>query len=215
MQITTTIRQTIPDVDFFTRLGMLVIDNFLDAEVCAKLRAEARVNANTPANVGIENGYTVDEEQRRTKYAFVSEEAISSIESRLLSIKPAVEKHFSKTLAGCQKPAFLVYKEGDFFRLHCDNSNNPGYPQTIRDRQVSVVIFLNGETEEPEPDSYCGGRLIFRGGITTTHLKFNGLRLQFPLAGKTGLLIAFPTDVAHEVTPVTHGERYTIVSWFL
>lgn len=209
------IRQTIPDVDFFARLGMLVIDDFLDAEVCAKLRAEARANANTPANVGIDNGYTVDEEQRRTKYAFVSEETITSIESRLLSIKPAVEKHFGMTLTACQKPSFLVYKEGDFFRLHCDNSNNPSYPQTIRDRQVSVVIFLNTESDEPTPDSYCGGKLIFRGGINTTQVKFNRLRMQFPLAGKTGLLIAFRTDVAHEVTPVTHGERYTVVSWFL
>lgn len=215
MQTTTTIGGTIPYADFFTRLGMLVINNFLDAEVCTRLRAEASANANTPANVGTDNGYTVDEEQRRTKYALVSEQTESLVESRLLSIKPAVEKHFKLALTGCQKPSFLVYKEGDFFRLHCDNSHNPSYPQSIRDRQVSVVIFLNGETEEPEPDSYCGGSLLFHARINNPQVKSNGLRLRFPVTGKPGLLIAFRTDVVHEVTPVTQGKRYTIVSWFL
>jgi hypothetical protein len=36
-----------------------------------------------------------------------------------------------------------------------------------------------------------------------------------PVIGEAGLLIAFGADMVHAVTPVTHGERYTIVSWFV
>jgi SM-20-related protein len=32
--------------------------------------------------------------------------------------------------------------------------------------------------------------------------------------GETGALIAFPSEMLHEVTPITRGERFTIVSWF-
>jgi SM-20-related protein len=34
------------------------------------------------------------------------------------------------------------------------------------------------------------------------------------LIGEPGLLVAFRSDVLHEVEAVTHGERYSIVSWF-
>jgi predicted 2-oxoglutarate/Fe(II)-dependent dioxygenase YbiX len=29
------------------------------------------------------------------------------------------------------------------------------------------------------------------------------------------MLLAFRPELPHEVTPVTHGERFTIVSWYL
>ena len=37
----------------------------------------------------------------------------------------------------------------------------------------------------------------------------------FPLRGQTGLLIAFPSGLPHEVRPVTRGERLTVVTWFV
>ncbi len=35
-----------------------------------------------------------------------------------------------------------------------------------------------------------------------------------PLAGEPGLFIAFPPTLVHEVTPVTAGARYVLVSWY-
>ena len=37
---------------------------------------------------------------------------------------------------------------------------------------------------------------------------------KFHLRGEPGTLVAFRSETTHEVTPVTHGERYSIVSWF-
>ncbi len=39
-------------------------------------------------------------------------------------------------------------------------------------------------------------------------------KCAFSLEANSGLLIAFRSDVLHEVKPVTFGERLTVVSWF-
>jgi predicted 2-oxoglutarate/Fe(II)-dependent dioxygenase YbiX len=41
-----------------------------------------------------------------------------------------------------------------------------------------------------------------------------GGSIGLPVTGEAGSLIAFPSDMVHEVTPVSRGERYTVVSWF-
>jgi SM-20-related protein len=38
------------------------------------------------------------------------------------------------------------------------------------------------------------------------------LRVTMPAA--PGTLVAYRAETTHEVTPVTHGERFTIASWF-
>jgi SM-20-related protein len=80
----------------------------------------------------------------------------------------------------------------------------------VRERQVSAVIFLNSAAEARGPESYSGGALTFYGLIDGPCWRGYG----FPLVGEQGLLIAFRSDVLHEVTVVTRGERYSIVTWF-
>jgi len=48
---------------------------------------------------------------------------------------------------------------GDFFSAHRDAS--PDDPPTVRIRKVTLVIFLNGQTAEAQPDSFSGGSLVF------------------------------------------------------
>ena len=197
-----------PTADFFTRFGVFVIKDFFDADLCARLRSETRSNAHIQATV-YKRIDRVDESARRTKAAKVSAQTISFVKERLLAVKPMLESHFNLTLTGCQEPQFLSYKEGDFFQPHQDSSDESDYAEYIKARQVSVVIFLNGETREPTPDSYTGGSLIFYGLMNDPRCQAIG----FPLSGEAGLLIAFRSDIFHEVKTVTHGERYTIVSW--
>jgi predicted 2-oxoglutarate/Fe(II)-dependent dioxygenase YbiX len=121
-----------------------------------------------------------------------------------------LEAHFGVTLSGCQLPSFLAYGKGDFYLAHRDNSDDPGAPEMSRERQISVIVFLNSQSEEPQEDSYGGGSLTFYGLMADPRAASWG----FPLVGKPGLLIAFRSNLLHEVTPVTHGERYTIATWF-
>jgi len=105
---------------------------------------------------------------------------------------------------------FLQYLPGDFYCAHRDGTFAPDAPDYFRRRRVSVVIFLNGPSDEPRPNCYGGGRLTFYGLIKEPRFELCGL----PLDAQPGMLVAFPADVLHEVRPVLHGERQTIVTWF-
>jgi predicted 2-oxoglutarate/Fe(II)-dependent dioxygenase YbiX len=103
-----------------------------------------------------------------------------------------------------------LYREGDFFRAHPDDSAKADAPDFVRRRSVSAVVFLNG-VSPTESDGYSGGSLVFYGLMDDgTSEESVGLAL----AGETGLLIAFPSELVHSVSPITAGERYTLVGWF-
>jgi SM-20-related protein len=201
-----------PNAEFFTRLGLFVDKDFLDAEACARLRSDVRSATNIPATVRDKGDtYTVDESVRRTKWADVSAETRSFVEERVRALKPALERHFELELTGCQPLQFLVYRKGDFFQAHVDSVRESDAAEFSRERRLAVVLFLNSESGEPGPDSYGGGSLTFYGLLPDPRAKSYGL----PLIGEAGLLVAFLPEVIHEVTAVTHGERYTVVTWFV
>jgi SM-20-related protein len=199
-----------PTADFFTRLGLFADPAFLEADLCARVRDEMASASRAPATVRDSgDAYGVDENTRRTKLAQVKPETASLLEQRLLGLMPRLGEHFGVELEGVQKLGFLIYGEGDHFQRHVDRGTEED-AEFARERRVSAVIFLNGEAPEPTPGAYGGGALTFYG------LLGNGQSggIGFPLAAGPGLLIAFASDVIHEVTPVTHGERYTVVTWF-
>ena len=196
--------------DFFARFGMLVVDRFLDEATCARLRREVRLAAHTRAAVWRDDGYSVvDPKARRTTRAEVPDAVRSLVECRLIALKPRLERHFSLGLRGIQKPQFLIYRPGDFFECHSDDNPEPGAPDYLRERRVSAVIFLNGAGAKR--GAAAGGSLTFPGLIRDPRLA----RCGFPVLGQAGLLIAFRSNLAHAVSPVTRGARYTVVTWFV
>jgi SM-20-related protein len=138
-----------------------------------------------------------------------SDETISLVQERLFQQLPALAEHFKISLTDCEKPQFLVYRAGDFFVRHQDgNSNNLEFDH-LRVRKISIVIFLNDAARESKEGTYSGGALLFH---QEQDAKIEPL--TFPLWGETGLLVAFASETLHEVTPVTDGERFTIISFF-
>jgi SM-20-related protein len=201
-----------PGADFFTRLGLFAVKGYFDPDLCARVRSELRSASALPATVRkVSDAYVVDQSVRRTNYLTVSADTKSLVAARLRAVQPALERHFRMTFTGCENVQFLRYAPGDFFLPHQDSSSDPEAPKFARERRVSIVLFLNGQTEEPGADSYGGGCLTFYGLFDDPRWKTYG----FPLTGEEGLLIAFRSDVFHEVTPVAHGERCTIVTWFV
>jgi len=199
-----------PSADFLSHFGLFVVKGFLDAGLCERLCAETRSAATLQADL-VENGKTIfDRQVRRTKVAEVSSATCSLVTESLLSVKPQLEKYFNLELTSCQRPQFLVYEQGDFFVPHSDSDRAPGELEYVRLRSVSAVIFLNAETDSPERGSYCGGALTLYGLIDDPRARKYG----FPLLGETGSMVAFRSDLLHEVAPVTHGRRCTIVTWF-
>jgi SM-20-related protein len=200
--------------DFLARFGIFVAHDFLDDETCTRVRREMHEGGSEPATVGPaarqpEEG--VDEEYRRTRMAQVRPATVSLIEDKLLALRPALEEHFSLALNGCQRPQFLVYRQGDFFRAHLDNSEDPDAPDWLKGRAVSLVVFIGEQSDWPLPDTFGGGALTFYGLLGDDP---RGSGIGLPVEGHAGMLVAFRSEIVHGVTPVTRGERCTVVSWF-
>ena len=198
------------NADFFRPLGIFVRENFFDDPLCAALLKEAKAAPRDSATVGEGDTLVVDVKTRSTKQLVISRESLQLVEEKLLAIKQDLEEHFGVPLTGCQKPQFLGYVPGDFYRRHRDISVDEGAPAPMKKRKVSVIIFLNPEGNEEVEDSYNGGSLTFYGLLSDPRLKNRG----FPLNGRPGMLVAFGADVIHEVQAVTRGERYSVVTWF-
>jgi SM-20-related protein len=139
---------------------------------------------------------------RRTVRVKPAQETVDLIIQKLLACKDAVEQHFVVTLNECEEPQFLRYRIGDFFVAHQDG--NTGLLRLDSEsRRISTLIFLSRESQSPESDAYSGGSLVF-----------SNLRNSFHMPAEPGTLVAFRSETTHEVTPVTHGERYSIASWY-
>lgn len=82
----------------------------------------------------------------------------------------------------------LHYKEGYYFKEHADDRGGMG-------RSLTLTLNLNEDYE---------------GGL------FRFLRGEFDVKLGTGDAVMFPSSFLfpHEVTEITSGERYSIVTWF-
>ena len=79
---------------------------------------------------------------------------------------------------------------GSHYDFHLDIGPGHGF------RKISIVVQLS------DPNTYEGGDLIIDTGSNTTTCP-RGL----------GNVILFPSILIHKVTPVTKGERFSLVSW--
>jgi len=127
-----------------------------------------------------------------------------------MNLKPHLESHYGVRLGSCEKPQFLVYREGDFFVPHQDSGNHSDHPLDVQHREVSVVLFLNDQALHPGPDVFGGGSLTFFDLSET--MTWTTCRVR--VTGERGSLAAFPSGLFHQVMKIHHGERFTVVSWF-
>ena len=188
-------------------IDFVEIGDFLDGPACAALRAELRQADGGPATVLSQApGGTSRPQIRRTTRLAPPVATRERVTRLLLQRAAELARHFGRELAECEEPQFLRYREGDFFVAHQDG-NTPGIHDQSRFRKISAVIFLSVQAQEPAPDCYGGGALVLHG-------PYSGPTLRVPLAPAPGTLVCFPAETTHEVMPVTHGERFTIASWF-
>lgn len=191
--------------DGTANLDLFVERSFLNAATLAEMFAAVRESQGQPATVyGLGDSGAVDERVRRTTRISPPVEMAELVKRLLLARMGAVGEHFGLRLGEVEEPQFLRYEAGDYFVAHQDG--NTGMLRSEReDRKVSTVIFLNKQSDTPEPDAYRGGSLVFhpRGASEPLRPK-----------GEAGTLIAFRAETTHEVEPVIDGERFTIASWY-
>ena len=192
--------------------GVYAVEEFLDRPTCELLKAEMRAGVQARARVyDREWNYEEKAALRSTLQVGVGERLDSLVRGKLLDAREALGRHFGVEVKDCQGPTYLIYKPGDFFEPHKDASQRPGAPEHVSRRLISAVVFLSDEDAEGRPGEYAGGSLGFYGLLNDPRCAHIGL----PVKGRAGMLVAFRSDVFHQVTPVTRGERMTIVSWYV
>jgi SM-20-related protein len=184
-------------------IDYLEIPDVLDAAACAALREELRAAGGSAA--ALLTGEVRPLVRKVTRVA-VRAETSERVAWLIMARKEQLERHFAVALNDCEPPQFLRYETGDFFVPHQDG-NTPLIHDDSRFRKISIVLFLSPQSDEESPGGYGGGALVLHG-------PYMGPPLRVTMPAAPGTLVAYRAEVTHEVTPVTHGERFTIVSWF-
>jgi len=195
---------------FFRRAGLFVAPDFLKAEFAERVRREMLIAPTEKGLVVTSDGQDhLDEDIRKVESGIVPHEIRATVKHSLRGLMSDLEKHFNVELAGCESPHYLIYRPGDFFVPHSDGGER-GKNEDTRKRRVSVVIFLNRESSEPAEETYGGGHLTFYGLLDGPQWE----RCGIPLTAEPGLLVAFRSETLHEVKPVSHGQRLSVVAWY-
>jgi SM-20-related protein len=184
-------------------IDLFEIRDVLDGAGCEALRGEMR---EASASAAALLGQAVRPQIRKVSRVAVPPATCERVTRLLMEQKGVLERHFGLTLGECEEPQFLRYATGDFFVPHQDG-NTPLVFDQSRFRKISAVIFLSPQSHDPVPETYGGGSLVLHG-------PYSGPPSRLPVAASPGMLVAFRAETTHEVTPVTHGERFTIVSWY-
>ena len=188
-------------------IDLLQIDHVLDAAALEQIRQQMRDADGEAATVlGSTRQERVTSTARKATRIALRGPAEAAVVGLLERLQPRIEAHFGRSLDGFEQPQFLRYGPGDYFVAHQDG-NTPLVYDESRFRKVSVVIFLTAQSEHPAPDTFCGGSLVLHGELGHPESRL-------ALAPAPGTLVAFPAETTHEVMPITHGERLSIVSWY-
>ena len=111
------------------------------------------------------------------------------------AIKVANENYYNYSIESIDTLRFLKYGIGGNYNWHTDIGRSE-----TSNRKLTAIIQLSDE------NTYEGGD--FEYGITDTTgedlIKGNK---------KQGTLIIFPSFLSHRVTPITKGNRYSIITW--
>tara|TARA_B100000809_G_scaffold218686_1_gene225462 strand:+ start:106 stop:612 length:507 start_codon:yes stop_codon:yes gene_type:complete len=124
---------------------------------------------------------------RKTKIKWINK-SHNLLFDKLLSGSHEANKNYGFNITQVKEISILKYDTGDFYSKHIDMSAHDS------DRKLSVIIPLSND--------YEGGDTFF-------------FTNENPIKMPKGANIAtfFPSYIVHEVTEVTKGVRYSLVSW--
>lgn len=183
--------------------GVLVVDDYLPPDVCARITRYALESPGRPLKVLDHARSTAEKVQTVASDKRVTEKVpIDGIAPTLLGVfldvyGQRVEPHYDVELEWFERPQILRYPPGGVYHAHADAEHWDKASQRFvraQDRDYSVLVYVN--------DGYEGGAIAFP-------------RLDFEVQPRAGMLVAFPSDhrYEHAARPTTSGVRIALVSW--
>ncbi|EJF06886.1 hypothetical protein ThvES_00010420 [Thiovulum sp. ES] len=185
----------------------LLIDNFLTEEESDVILQ--RTVENFPKKAKVVGGFI-------KKIRNVETYKVDSISSDIYfsafqKRQKEIENFFSTPFLYGTDIQALGYKNGFFYKKHCDNSseildgdgNLISYKLVFPERKITTVLFLNSYGE-----NFSGGELLF-------NYLFDESGNEIKISPKKGSMLVFPSNpiFSHEVKTVKSGFRLTFVQW--
>ncbi len=176
------------------------LNNYVDerwawAEIFTKEECQEIISIGELLNPtdGVLTDSTVKYDIRKSKVSWLNTKDHRWIYERCTNcVNDINNRFFNYDLTYIEELQFTKYNSNnDFYGKHIDNSYN-----STGSRKLSFSILLS------EPDEYSGGDLALHYEPSPVYAK-----------KVLGTMIAFPSWMLHEVTPVTSGIRYSLVGW--
>ena len=166
---------------------------------CREVRAAMDRGDLSPAEI-FDGAFVVDRQVRDVMEVEVADTVVAAVEARIAAARDEIASFLGLSLHAAEGPGFLRYRTGGFYKRHCDRADADA---GVDARRVSLVVFLNDASDDAD-EGFAGGSLRIYPGDRFTDV-----------VPKTGLLVAFPADIPHEVLRVTRGVRDVVVDWYL
>lgn len=180
---------------------------FIDATVGNKLNKEENHNLLTDHKI-INPNVGVVKSTRETNLKWISLDENSNwlFKKVIQCINETNVNNYGYILKFVEDIQFAEYtsQTKGFYSKHIDCGNRFGMENFVDIRKLSFSIQLSDSSD------YEGGELKFYTGKKSIYTN----KEEGDTAKKDkGTIILFPSHVLHEVTPVTKGIRYSLVSW--
>jgi predicted 2-oxoglutarate/Fe(II)-dependent dioxygenase YbiX len=187
--------------------GILLVENFIDADLCQMFCDLALTETpDTPGVISYEK--TTEQEVAREvnlrarDCQRIPTESLGDVLQEIFfnMFTDHIEPFFGQRVEWWEKPQLLRYLPGGRYGAHADaehwiaGEGGQGEWKRTLDRDISVLLYMNG--------AFTGGNLYFPNQ-------------QYLLRPRTGLLVAFPSThlFKHEAQITESGVRYVMVSW--
>jgi len=182
-------------------MRIFIAEHAMDDATCRRVQAAMDVGVREPTEV-IEGEMALAADVRRASHIEVPAAIFEVIDDHLDAQRDAISTFFGWQIDGREGVNLLRYDAGGFYKPHVDKADLPAWPPAAH-REFTVVLFLESAREADPAGGFGGGLLRLFGDDT-----------PIEIVPKRGMLVAFPADTVHEVSPVTDGHRDTIVDWF-
>ncbi len=182
-------------------------EEFIDATVGNKLNKEENNNLLTDHKI-VNLNVGVVKRIRETNLKWISLDKNSNwlFKKIIQCINETNASNYGYVLKFVEDIQFAEYtsQTKGFYSKHTDCGNRFEMENFVDIRKLSFSIQLS------DSNDYEGGELKFYTGKKSIYTN----KAEGDTAKKDkGTIILFPSHVLHEVTPVTKGTRYSLVSW--
>ena len=182
-------------------------EKFVNATIGSKLNEEENHNLLTDHKIINPNvGVVKRKRETNLKWIYLDENSNWLFKKIIQCINEINVNNYGYILKFVENIQFAEYtsQTKGFYSKHTDCGDRFGMENFVDIRKLSFSIQLSDSSD------YEGGELKFYNEKKSIYTN----KEEGGIAKKDkGTIILFPSHVLHEVTPVTKGTRYSLVSW--